>query len=334
MKKSLTALAVMAAVSVPFAVQAEGPTVYGTIHTSVDVGLNDETTIKVDNSSRRGWALGAKGDTDLDMGGMKAIYKFELGFDGSTNTIKSFGLGVDGNGDLELTSKTNPGYFYQRDSWVGVKGGFGQVRIGTMATMYKATGKMVDPLFTTALEGRGSKNALMSGFHAGNGVGKGRGTEMISYDAPKIADMVDVNAYVQPRQEGGETKWNYGGGAKVKAGPATVFGVVTTDGAGEMAMKFGAKAGFGPAEVAGHFEMGDALVDAQHVFASASFKATDALKVADNFGTELDSGDMGFGVAAMQKMAKKTSAYAGFGMTMPDVGDGEKTVTLGLKHKF
>ena len=63
--------------------------------------------------------LGAKGSTDL--GGLKAIFKMEGTVD------------MDGTG----------GFVFNRDSYVGIKAGFGELTMGHRNTSFKdATGKM------------------------------------------------------------------------------------------------------------------------------------------------------------------------------------------------
>lgn len=327
MNKRLLVLGLSSILSLPVATMAAGPKVYGTIHSSIDYLQtgSEDSEIHIDSSSRRGWALGAKGDADVS-GGMAAIYRFEIGFDGNKNSAISNKGDADVAGNLE-------GNFYQRDSWVGLKGGFGKIRVGTMATFYKATGKMVDPLFTTALEGRGSTYSLMSDHHSGNGVGKGRGTQMISYDSPRIAGMMKLNFHLQPR-DGGD--YNYGIGGKARLGPVTGFGAITTNPVGDRSYKGGVKADFGPASVAAHFEIGKDTTgaDIKHSFSSLSYRVTRELKLAANAGYALEEGDIGFGGAALFSLARQTMMYLAGGMAMPDSGSNTQIASLGLKHSF
>lgn len=315
------------------ATQMKSFDVYGTVHSSFDRQVSDGTTsFEVDSSARRGWALGARGGVVADPN-MLAIFRFELGYDGS----KDMGIGaVDTNSDnaADTITGSTPGNFYLRDSWVGLKGGFGKVRMGTMATYYKKTGADIDPLFTTALEGRDSKLAMMSSLHAGNGIGAGRGSQMISYDSPTIAGIFRFNAHLQPRDG---DKWNYGGGAKLQFGPATVFGALTTDANGDMAMKGGAKAVFGPAVLGAQYERGDALNGQQFGFISASFKVTSQVEIAMNYGIELDKSDMGISGGANYRLAKKSKLYLGYGRNFPGSSSVTKdysVMTVGLKHQF
>lgn len=337
MKKSLTTVAVAASAMMASMVTQAAPTdlvkVYGTVHSSLDREVeSNDTRYSIDSSSRRGWALGAKGSADAAGSGLQVIYKFEVGFDGSKN-VATGAADTDADGKADAITDSSPGHFYLRDSWVGVIGSFGKIRMGTMATFYKSTGAMIDPLFTTALEGRDNKLGMMSSQHAGNGVGKGRGSDMISFDSPTISKIFRFNAHIQPRGD----SWNYGGGAKLQVGPATLFGSVTTDEIGDLAMKAGAKLVFGPASLGGHYERGDALGGKQYGFVSAAYQITKELQLAANAGYELDSSDFGGAGAIQYQLAKASTAYFGYGRNLlgsGSAGTSYTVTTLGLKHKF
>ncbi len=115
MKKSILALAVAGALALPFVAQAD-TILYGSARVSVD--YNDETLDSVDingawdvvnNSSR----LGVVGSEDLG-GGLSAVYRYEFGVD----------VTEGGNWDSN------------RPKYVGLKGGFGTLTLGTQDTPY------------------------------------------------------------------------------------------------------------------------------------------------------------------------------------------------------
>ncbi len=119
MKKSILALAVAGALAIPFAAQAD-TILYGSARVSVD--YNDELNLLsappidsdgnwdvVNNSSR----LGVVGSEDLG-GGLSAVYRYEFGVD----------VTEGGNWDSN------------RPKYVGLKGGFGTLTIGTQDTPY------------------------------------------------------------------------------------------------------------------------------------------------------------------------------------------------------
>lgn len=91
MKKKLLALAIGTMVVVPSAVMADkGPIVYGKANVSFenqDDGDNDAWKLQ-SNASR----LGVKGDLDLDVNNLKAVYKaeFEISIDGGEKGEETF----------------------------------------------------------------------------------------------------------------------------------------------------------------------------------------------------------------------------------------------------
>jgi predicted porin len=131
MKKHLIAAAVAAAVAVPAAAQV---TVYG----AAGVGIETtKTSLKTSTSSTpeqgtrfTGGAqglgtsvIGFRGSEDLG-GGLKATFQLE----GALNT----NAGEVGGGSSNLTNQT-----FDRQSWVGVSGGFGELRFGRTASATK-----------------------------------------------------------------------------------------------------------------------------------------------------------------------------------------------------
>lgn len=128
MKKSILALAVAAALAAPLAAQAD-TILYGSARVSVDYN-DDETTNPlnndgnwdiVNNSSR----LGVLGTEDLG-GGLSAVYQYEFGVD------LTEGGNFEGN----------------RPKFVGLKGNFGTVTLGTQETPYYHVAGIVD-IFNT-----------------------------------------------------------------------------------------------------------------------------------------------------------------------------------------
>ncbi|HOW75654.1 MAG TPA: porin [Candidatus Competibacteraceae bacterium] len=129
MKKSVLALAVAAALAAPLAAQAD-TILYGSARVSVD--YNDEDTNDpfngdgnwdvVNNDSR----LGVQGVEDLG-GGLSAVYQYE------------FGVDVTEGGNFESN----------RPKFVGLKGGFGTVTLGTQETPYYHVAGVTD-IFNSA----------------------------------------------------------------------------------------------------------------------------------------------------------------------------------------
>ena len=133
MKKSFIALAVLAASGVASAQSTV--TLYGLVDAYVgSQKINGLTQNGVNLASPAGGSggglntsrFGFKGSEDLG-GGLKANFVLEAGFDPST--------GVANNYTSPYTGKTDSAIF-GRQSWVGLSGGFGEVRVGKMWTPY------------------------------------------------------------------------------------------------------------------------------------------------------------------------------------------------------
>jgi predicted porin len=122
MNKKLIAAAVAAGLAAPGLAMADA-TVYGKINVGIVSYDNDNATgvdrsgIAIFDESSR---LGFKGEEDLG-NGLKAIFKME------------------GTADID----TGAAFNFNRDMYVGLKGGFGAVQVGHFNTSYKnSTGKM------------------------------------------------------------------------------------------------------------------------------------------------------------------------------------------------
>jgi predicted porin len=126
MNKKLLAIAIGAAMvaGATAATAGDEPTFYGKIHMSID-SLDNNAAAPADNDglfvSSNSSRLGIKGDVDLD-GGLKAIYKYEM----STNYSTAGGLSGD------------------RNAYLGLKGGFGQVIAGRHDMPFKTVGRKND----------------------------------------------------------------------------------------------------------------------------------------------------------------------------------------------
>jgi predicted porin len=97
--------------------------------------------------------------------GINGIFKTEWGLDPTDNG------GVD-----RLT-------LYDLDQYLGLEGGFGLLRVGTMLTPYMQTGIMMDPYRRDALAARFFPE-IQSALHVGTGKGRGRITNAIRFDSP------------------------------------------------------------------------------------------------------------------------------------------------------
>ncbi|HRP36116.1 MAG TPA: porin [Gammaproteobacteria bacterium] len=171
MKKTMLAIAIGATCFASAAASA-APTVYGRFNVALDsqkdeIGLDfgtSDSTIKLrdnNNSSR----LGVKGKEDLGVGGLGIVYQMEYGID------------PDG-------SESNP--FSKRNLFVGLEGGFGQLKAGFYDTIIKDIGGPVDQFNDTV----GDITNLM--------VGETRTSNLITYTSPKVGEAVRFVVTLQP----------------------------------------------------------------------------------------------------------------------------------------
>ena len=133
MKKNLIALAVLAASGVASA--QSNVTLYGLIDAYVgNQKINGLSQTGINLSSPAGGSGGAlntsrfglKGSEDLG-GGLKANFLLEAGFDPSTGVANSYTNPYTG---------ANSTAIFGRQSWVGLSGGFGEVKLGKMWTPF------------------------------------------------------------------------------------------------------------------------------------------------------------------------------------------------------
>jgi predicted porin len=270
--------------------------------------------------------------------------------------------GTDTDAGASVNGAGAGGTFKGRDQWIGLDGGFGKVRFGTMSTMYKSTGSSVDPLWDTALDTRNT--GMQSSLHSGDGSnGEGRATNTVGYDTPdfnglsagvtySFDDACSVGSAV-----GCQDDDSYSLGAKYKNGPALAFvDYVTSDqGGDDDAWKIGGSYSFGDAAVYGQFESDGGLIsngvpgsgagfsnDGADVWMlGGSYAMGNAMLVAQ-YGqgdddsaagnTEYDS----WTLAGVYNFSKRTKTYAGFNQQSFDcTGCGEiDQFSVGMQHKF
>lgn len=160
MNKKLLALAIGAAVAMPVAALADGPTLYGKINLALennDDGTDDVWSV-VNNASR----VGIKGSAETGVEGLKGLYQVEVG------------VSAD-DGDF---SDVHP--FTGRQIFAGLNGDFGTVLVGNIDTPTRSAQGKVDQFNDTSYD--------MGGYVAG----ELRAPNVVAYASPKIADSVTV----------------------------------------------------------------------------------------------------------------------------------------------
>jgi predicted porin len=201
MKKTLIAAAVLSSLAGIASAQSS-VTVYGV----VDMGLErtdlspGPATTRLTSGIQSGSRLGFKGTEDLG-GGLSASFQLEMGLDAST--------GAAGQGGLA----------FGRQSWVGLNGGFGSLKLGRQYVPLFLAQDTIDP-FGTGITGDGSGIAAVFRPY---GV---RMNNTINYSTPTIGGFSAEVAYGLGEVAGANSVGSqWGGAATYSAGPLTaVFG--------------------------------------------------------------------------------------------------------------
>lgn len=182
MNKKLLAIAVGAVVALPGAALAAGPTVYGKINITLD---SVDTEFDADTFPAAGsdqWELnsnasrlGVKGDFDLEVGGLTAIYQAE------------YEINVD-NGARSNASDNSDVPFSQRNIFGGLKGAFGTLQAGKFDTPMKTAEGKIDQFNDLA----GDIDSFVAG--------QDRASNIVQYTTPKLADTITVKLAFMPAE--------------------------------------------------------------------------------------------------------------------------------------
>lgn len=177
MNKKLVALAVASVCALPLAAQAQTANVQlgGRIHTTFENIRPDQanlvSTNRVSGNSSRFWLRG----TEKLTGDLSAIFHIETGFNS------------DGSDNNAAGAAATAGGVATRDTWVGLQGGFGRVRMGQMDTPYKDVDGPTSLFFDTGIQAR-------TGLLSNCGVGFGndvcfqrRQPNSVRYDTPSFS---------------------------------------------------------------------------------------------------------------------------------------------------
>jgi predicted porin len=180
MKKSLIALAVAGSFAAPAFAATSNVDIYGVLNVSVNsvndgVSNTDRSTSVTSNASR----FGIKGTEDLG-GGLAAIWQFENGI----------------NMDEASGSVAN------RNTFLGLKGGFGTVLAGNHDTPMKLLGRSVDNFGDTMAD---SRNLLGATANNGGTAFDQRTKNTLAYISPSFSGLTVIGAYVADHQIAGST---------------------------------------------------------------------------------------------------------------------------------
>jgi len=339
MNKKLIAAAVVAGLAAPMAAQAD-VSVFG-------IGQAEISNIDPGNGSGSSTVFGEYGNSRFGIkwsedlgGGMKAIGQLEWG------PKNMYGVQVDTNASYKNEA---PG-IYGREQWIGLKGGFGAIKLGTIHQAYKyAGGVHYDAFVATAIQARGEYGMLGGSFgqsgYISNSIGYYGKFGMVSFDATySPVDNTDTGA----------DKLRYSGSKGDMTASLTVgfqrgqVGVAyakdknangTTGPAGPTNTKVFGKYAFGNNTVLAQYENSkpDTGDTTKVLFLGYQLKLPAMNKLAVQYGESKTGGikNTYAVIGVHHNMSKKTSVFAGYGNMKNDAtGDTKKVLTVGLTEKF
>jgi predicted porin len=245
--------------------------------------------------------------------------------------------------------------------------------VGTISTVYKSHGAMLDPLYRTALQGR--DRGLQSEFHNGAGEDlQGRATNTARYDSPdwnglSVGAFYTLDGDKDDGYGGTEDNDPYGVGASYANGGMLVFADYmdnngsSSDVGGEIsAWKVGGKYGLGMFEFMGQYEYSDtkensaaAVIDVDTTvwFLGATATLGNTMAYAAYGQGEFDFANSStqdytsWTLALTHNLSKQTLIYTGFSEVDCDSyvaasacdnvgssGGEDDKFSLGMKHRF
>jgi predicted porin len=371
-------------------------TVFGHIDTSVDY-VDQDGGFDATNMNCNTCSIGFKGSEDLG-NGLKAIFKIDFQYDTTernngkikqskkshsavtevlTDSELVEGVGVDPvlavtkvvDVERSFTAVTNVSStdsIIDRDQWLGLSGNFGQVRFGTISTLYKSHGAVLDPYYRTAQQQR--DRGLQSDLHRGAGErGQGRAEDTIRYDSPSWGGLQVGATYTMQTDFGQSTDHPFGVGGSYKNGPFLVFAdyITSDEGGDDSAYKLGGKFNLSMFSFLAQYEFDDGLISARGAnqvggdgdgadtwMLGATAKMGNAMAYFGyGHGADGDSGSIAskydvWQLVASYNFSKRSMLYGGVSMIDCDHGDNnvcsavknsggdDQKLSFGMKHKF
>jgi predicted porin len=343
--------------------------IFGHIDESIANWKSDDgtSTLKDTNLICTTCSIGFKGSEDLG-NGLKAIFSLDFQYDiNNRHTVSSntYTYTTESGFKFNYTSgSTGSSAITDRDQWVGLAGGFGQVRIGTISTSYKSHGAMIDPGYRTVAQMRDW--GLQSNLHSFAGEeGQGRATNTIRWDSPDFSGVkVTAHYTVDSSKLDGEDKDPWGIGGQYENGPILAYAdyITNSRGGDDSAWQIGGKFSMDQFAVFANYEVDDGLISSKGpskpVFPGTPNNSTNGADVwmlggsftmdsntvyaayakgKDNNNPNFDAGYKSWEIVGVHGFSKSTLAYLGYvnkkGDTKGDIPQ-DTALALGLKKTF
>jgi len=303
MKKTLIALAAVAATSVAFA--QSSVTLYGVADAGISKSTGSSATFasaSLMNNGNSRW--GIRGTEDLG-GGLKAGFNFEQGVNLNDGSL----------------AQSGPGPF-SRAAWMNLSGGFGEVRLG----------RTLNPSFFAAaaweLTGAANYSVVVNQF--GGVLGGIRNSSQFQYTTPNMGGFTATLGYILKANNGGDAKVDLN--AIYRNGPlAVALGYNKAQNA-EKNIHVGANYNFGAFKVAGAII--DPAGDSKGFAIGGGMNAGPVSLVLD-VARDTEFKDTNILFEAKYPLSKRTTTYAAF--LRDGKGKNAEAINnfgLGIRHNF
>ncbi len=321
MKKSLLALAALTAFAGVASAQSS-VTLYGRVDLSIGKPMGTDQKGMFNGSGSR---VGLRGVEDLG-GGMSALFNIEHRFNADTGESQNFNLGAGGKNNR----------FWGGRSFVGLKGGFGQVVLGReYTTSFLGNQLIADPWGWDTI----AANGLITGL---GGIAKVRNDSSLTYTigaggfsfGAQIAEATDtINNF-----DSKPVNFNVG----YRGGPiVAAFGYEKTGrdlGAGDEKMwSIVAQYNMGFIKPGFFYGRGDAVNGAEHkawmLTATAPMGAGEFRASFGNLKADDTTVSKQMGLGYHYNMSKRTTLYVDFARDS-ERADDKSGYDVGIKHNF
>jgi len=299
MNKQILAAAVAAAMVLP-AVASADASIYGRAHVSFDY-LDNDGDYSATNVSNNASRIGVRGSQQLT-DDLKGIFQVESNF--------------------EAAGDNNNGRLGTRNTFVGLEGGFGRVRVGYSDTVTKDISRATDLFGDQAGDTRNMQN----------GIGDQRFRNAVLYNTPKLGPVTlhleySTNDNSNRTAVDGNDDQAYSLGAIYREGPLYLgLGYEQRDfanGTDNKATRLGAYYDFDAFRVTGLYQAATDAADNDLNTFGLGVRYTmgkTALKAqyywTDNDGSDTDASMLALGV--QYNITRQTSLYAAYAMTDND----------------
>lgn len=327
MKKSLLALAALASVAGAASAQSSV-----TLSGSVDLGVRRVGVDKADGSTDTDWSLAPaassrsaitlSGVEDIG-GGLKAFFLLNHRFNANNGTINP-----GGNPGPAGTTQ------FWRNAWVGLGGGFGDIRLGRMLNPLQEFNGNYEPW---------AGGDTVANVHTGGINTPARVNNTIYYRSPSLAGF-QLHASVssskgQKAVDDASTKKPVGVGVRYEAGPLSVAAAYDRSDTEVKTTGLYGKYNFGVASLLGQYERGNSGPDTDKVkrWSLGTLVPVGAATIKAGYTRWSDEEIRKFGIGVDYNLSKRTLVYSDIGKISGDgATDGQKKATfdLGIQHKF